>query len=134
MGNNSFELEKALEYLDNNQDESLKRLFEILRIPSISTNNNNKKDCIKAADWFVQQLKDIGFKASIRKTTGHPMVIAHFENDGPHFLFYGHYDVQPVDPLDLWDHDPFDPKIENTSKGKVIKVIIQTNFNGQKQI
>ena len=45
MGNNSFELEKALEYLDNNQDESLKRLFEILRIPSISTNNNNKKDC-----------------------------------------------------------------------------------------
>ena len=63
MVNNSFELEKALEYLDNNQDESLKRLFEILRIPSISTNNNNKKDCIKAADWFVQQLKDIGFKA-----------------------------------------------------------------------
>ena len=44
MVNNSFELEKALEYLDNNQDESLKRLFEILRIPSISTNNNNKKD------------------------------------------------------------------------------------------
>ena len=131
MVNNSFELEKALEYLDNNQDESLKRLFEILRIPSISTNNNNKKDCIKAADWFVQQLKDIGFKASIRKTTGHPMVVAHFENDGPHFLFYGHYDVQPVDPLDLWDHDPFDPKIENTSKGKVIKARGASDDKGQ---
>ncbi len=131
MVNNRIELEKALEYLDNNQDESLERLFEILRIPSISTKNNNKKDCLKAADWFVQQLKDIGFKASIRKTSGHPMVVAHFENDGPHFLFYGHYDVQPVDPLDLWDHDPFHPKIEDAPKGKIIKARGASDDKGQ---
>ena len=68
MGNNSFELEKALEYLDNNQDESLKRLFEILRIPSISTNNSNKKDCLKAAKRFGDNFNKYEFLSTNKRT------------------------------------------------------------------
>ena len=105
------ELELALNYLDHNKDESLKRLFDILEIPSISTQEKYSKDCLNAANWFVEQLKDIGFDASIRETNGHPMVVAHFEQEGPHFLFYGHYDVQPADPYELWDSPPFEPTI-----------------------
>ena len=81
------ELELALNYLDHNKDESLKRLFDILKIPSISTQEKYSKDCLNAANWFVEQLQDIGFDASIRETNGHPMVVAHFEQEGPHFLF-----------------------------------------------
>ncbi|MEM6727533.1 MAG: M20/M25/M40 family metallo-hydrolase, partial [Pseudomonadota bacterium] len=59
--------------------------------------------------------------AEKRATPGHPMVVAHAEGPGPHLLFYGHYDVQPVDPLALWDRDPFDPALEDTDAGKVIR-------------
>ena len=104
------ELELALNFLDINQKQSIDRLFEILSIPSISTQNKYKKDCLKAANWFVNQLTDIGFEASTRETDGHPMVVAHFEKEGPHFLFYGHYDVQPVDPIELWDQGPLNPQ------------------------
>ena len=81
------ELELALNYLDHNKDESLKRLFDILKIPSISTQEKYSKDCLNAANWFVEQLKDIGFDASIRETNGHPMVVAHFEQEGLIFFF-----------------------------------------------
>ena len=83
------ELELALNFLDINQEQSIGRLFDILKIPSISTQEKHKKDCLKAAHWFVEQLSEIGFESSIRETNGHPMVVAHFETDGPHFLFYG---------------------------------------------
>ena len=125
------ELELALNYLDHNKDESLKRLFDILKIPSISTQEKYSKDCLNAANWFVEQLKDIGFDASIRETNGHPMVVAHFEQEGPHFLFYGHYDVQPIDPIELWNHDPFKPKIEESHNGEIIKARGASDDKGQ---
>ena len=125
------ELELALNYLDHNKDESLKRLFDILKIPSISTQEKYSKDCLNAANWFVEQLKDIGFDASIREPNGHPMVVAHFEQEGPHFLFYGHYDVQPIDPIELWKHDPFKPKIEKSHNGEIIKARGASDDKGQ---
>ena len=76
-------------------------------------------------------MTDIGFEASTRETNGHPMVVAHFETKGPHFLFYGHYDVQPVDPIELWNQGPFKPSIEETDKGKVIRARGASDDKGQ---
>ena len=65
-----------------------------------------------------KDLRSIGFEASARQTQGHPIVVAHDRNSpGPSVLFYGHYDVQPVDPVELWDHDPFEPFIETRPDG-----------------
>jgi acetylornithine deacetylase/succinyl-diaminopimelate desuccinylase-like protein len=116
-------LDKVLTHLDNNLDKSLDRLFDLLRIKSISTDPAYKADCRKAAEWLVEDLKTIGFDASVRDTPGHPMVVAHHEGatpDAPHVLFYGHYDVQPVDPLNLWENDPFEPAIKDVGNGRKI--------------
>jgi acetylornithine deacetylase/succinyl-diaminopimelate desuccinylase-like protein len=109
---------QALEQVDKNLKSSLSRLFELLRIPSISTDPAYKTDCQSAADWLVKELKSIGFEAEARKTTGHPMVVAHYTPKSanaktPHALFYGHYDVQPVDPLNLWHTKPFEPTLKD---------------------
>ena len=114
-------LDPVLTRIDDDLSEAVERLMELLRIPSISTDPAYKGDCETAADWLVSDLGSIGFEASKRPTPGHPMVVAHHDGPGPHLLFYGHYDVQPVDPIDLWDRDPFDPAIEETPKGKVIR-------------
>ncbi len=104
----------VLDRLDKNLDQSLERLFGLLRIKSISTDPAYAADCRKAAEWLVAELKLIGFDASVRDTPGHPMVVAHHEGPAgaPHVLFYGHYDVQPVDPIELWENDPFAPAIK----------------------
>ena len=102
---------------------SLERLFELVRIKSISTDPAYKGECRRAAEWLVTELRSIGFDATVRDTTGHPMVVAHHDGAGaeaPHVLFYGHYDVQPVDPLDLWDHDPFEPAVRDIAGGRRI--------------
>ena len=114
-------LAPVLARIDSDLDQSLERLKDLLRIPSISTDPEYKDACETAADWLVEDLKSIGADASKRVTPGHPMVVGHIDGPGPHLLFYGHYDVQPVDPLDLWDRDPFDPQIEDTPKGRVIR-------------
>ncbi|HEY8580504.1 MAG TPA: M20/M25/M40 family metallo-hydrolase [Beijerinckiaceae bacterium] len=106
------QLDAALARIDADLDASLGRLFELLRIRSVSTDPAYKEDCAQAAQWLVGQLSGMGFDASLRPTGGHPMVVAHAKAarpDAPHVLFYGHYDVQPVDPLNLWESDPFDP-------------------------
>src|SRR5690606_34185259 len=76
----------------------------------------------KAAEWLAADLKTIGFDASVRDTIGHPMVVGHHDGPAgaPHVLFYGHYDVQPVDPLNLWTSDPFEPSIGDVDGVKVI--------------
>jgi len=107
-------LDPILAAAESEFDNSLARLFDFLRIPSISTDPAYAADCTKAADWLVNELKAMGFEASARKTPGKPMVVAHYTPKAataqtPHVLFYGHYDVQPADPLDLWKTSPFEP-------------------------
>ena len=114
-------LDAVLARIDTDLPHATERLLDLLRIPSISTDPAFKADCQTAADWLVADLQSIGVKSEKRPTPGHPMVIGHVDGDGPHLLFYGHYDVQPVDPLNLWDRDPFAPEVEDTAKGKVIR-------------
>ena len=114
-------LDATLSRIDNEMEQNLKRLFDFLKIKSISTDPNFKKDCAEAADWLVEDLKSFGVKAKKYKTDGHPIVQGALgSNSGLHVLFYGHYDVQPVDPLELWRTDPFEPVIQELSSGPVI--------------
>lgn len=115
-------LAEVLARIDSDLPAALDRLMALLRIPSISTDPAFKEDCARAADWLVQDLRDLGFQAESRPTPGHPMVVAHGgSGEGRHLLFYGHYDVQPVDPLTLWHRDPFDPALEDGPRGKLIR-------------
>ena len=115
------QLNAVLNKIDENKDAALGRLFELVRIPSISTDPDYKNNCKDAADWLVNDLSEIGFDARRHDTPGHPMVVAHSPGEGPHLLFYGHYDVQPVDPLDLWNTPPFEPTVESSENGDVIR-------------
>ncbi len=124
-------IDPILARIDASLPEATARLMDLLRIPSISTDPAYKADCDRAADWLVNDLKSLGFDASKRPTTGHPMVVAHSPGEGPHILFYGHYDVQPVDPLSLWDRDPFDPEIQDGPKGKLIRARGASDDKGQ---
>jgi acetylornithine deacetylase/succinyl-diaminopimelate desuccinylase-like protein len=112
----------VLDRLDADLPQSLDRLFDLVRIKSISTDPAFAADCRKAAEWLVADLRTIGFDASVRDTPGHPMVVAHHDGPAgtPHVLFYGHYDVQPVDPLELWDADPFDPVLKEIEPGRKV--------------
>ncbi|WP_407496608.1 M20/M25/M40 family metallo-hydrolase [Pseudooceanicola sp. MF1-13] len=114
-------LDAVLSRIDTDLDAATERLLDLLRIQSISTDPDFKADCGRAADWLVDDLRSLGATAEKRPTPGHPMVVGHIGEGSPHLLFYGHYDVQPVDPLDLWDRDPFDPQVEDTPNGKVIR-------------
>jgi acetylornithine deacetylase/succinyl-diaminopimelate desuccinylase-like protein len=114
-------LDKVLATIDDNLPRATDRLMELLRIPSISTDPAYAGDVDRAADWLVAELAGLGATAEKRPTTGHPMVVGHIGEGAPHLLFYGHYDVQPVDPLHLWDRAPFDPALEDGPKGKVIR-------------
>jgi len=114
-------LGKVLDHIDADIDNALARLISLLKVKSISTDPAFSADCDQAANWLVDDLETLGFSASKRPTPGHPMVLAHAEGPGKHVMFYGHYDVQPVDPLDLWDSPPFEPAIENTTTGPVIR-------------
>lgn len=129
-------LDAVLARIDATLPESLERLMALLRIPSISTDPAYSADCAAAADWLVADLNGLGFAAQSHPTPGHPMVVAHggqptATGQGRHLLFYGHYDVQPVDPLNLWHRDPFDPVIENTAKGRVIRARGASDDKGQ---
>jgi acetylornithine deacetylase/succinyl-diaminopimelate desuccinylase-like protein len=124
-------LDAVLARIDAELPQALDRLMDLLRIPSISTDPAFKPDCARAADWLVDDLRSLGFEAASRPTPGHPMVVAHGGTGGRHLLFYGHYDVQPVDPLSLWDRDPFDPQVQDTPKGKVIRARGASDDKGQ---
>jgi acetylornithine deacetylase/succinyl-diaminopimelate desuccinylase-like protein len=117
------QLDTVLERIDRDLDSSLDRLFALLRIQSISTDPAYKDSCRAAAEYIATDLNSIGFAVELRPTAGHPVVVGKAGNGGgkhPHVLFYGHYDVQPVDPLDLWTHPPFEPRLETLPDGRKI--------------
>ena len=116
-------MQKILDTVDAQLETSLKRLFALLRIPSISAQPAHHPDCRRAALWLADLLTDMGFTARLSETAGLPGLIATHHAagpDAPHVLFYGHYDVQPVDPRSLWHSDPFDPQLTEGPNGRRI--------------
>ena len=120
-------LPAVLERIDRDLDASLERLFALLRIQSISTDPAYAAQCRAAAEHVASDLAGIGFDTRVRPTQGHPVVVGrnaepHGDGKGLSVLFYGHYDVQPVDPLDLWRSPPFEPHLESREGGRKIIV------------
>jgi acetylornithine deacetylase/succinyl-diaminopimelate desuccinylase-like protein len=117
-----FPVEPVLAHLDRDFDQATARLCDLLSIPSISTDPAYRADVRRAAQWLADDLGRLGFSADVHDTTGHPMVVAHHPGPGtddvPHILYYGHYDVQPPEPLDLWTSPPFEPAIVEAEHGK----------------
>jgi acetylornithine deacetylase/succinyl-diaminopimelate desuccinylase-like protein len=114
-------LPAVLAKIDSELDASLARLFEFLKIQSISTDPAYKDKCKAAADFVARDLTGLGLAASVRPTDGHPIVVGKSANghgSGPRVLFYGHYDVQPVDPLELWQTPPFEPRMTTLPDGR----------------
>ena len=112
------QLDAVLAHIEADLNPALERLFELLRVKSISTDPAYASECRACAEWHVAYLKSFGFEASAHATPGHPIVVGHDRSaTGPSALFYGHYDVQPVNPLDLWEYDPFEPIIETRPDG-----------------
>lgn len=121
-------LPSVLEHIDNTLDQSIERLCTLLRIPSVSTQPNHAQDCRKAANWLKDTLTDLGMDAALHEVTwsapGHPMVVGHApkQENKPHVLFYGHYDVQPTDPDHLWTAPAFEPRIVTEASGRKVLV------------
>jgi len=119
-------LPEVLDRIDADLDQSLERLFAFLRLQSISTDPAYAGQCKAAADFVAKDLASLGLDAKVRPTEGHPVVVATSRegaaNGGPRVLFYGHYDVQPVDPLNEWTTPPFEPRIEDLGNGRRIIV------------
>lgn len=109
------QLDQALDYAHSSQSQALEDLVELLRIPSVSTLPEHKSDMAAAAEWLAARLEGLDFEAvQVMPTAGHPVVYAESLRagpDAPTVLVYGHYDVQPADPLELWETGPFDPQV-----------------------
>ena len=107
--------ETVLQYLDAQEAQLRQRYFELLRIPSVSAQPVHAADCRRTAEFLAAELAAIGFDARVRETAGHPVVVAHHpgpqSGDAPHLLYYGHYDVQPAEPFELWTSPPFEPTV-----------------------
>ena len=119
------QLQPVLDRIDADLDNSLQRLFSLLRIKSISSEPAFADDCKAAAEHLAKDISTLGFAAEVRTTAGHPAIVGKANGgDGkrPHVLFYGHYDVQPVDPLNLWHRPPFEPVITDHADGRKIIV------------
>ncbi|HWP71073.1 MAG TPA: dipeptidase [Gemmatimonadaceae bacterium] len=103
-------------WLNDNRKAATDELFEFLRIPSISARSEHKADVARAADWLAEKLTSAGMTAEVLPTAGHPIVIGEWRGAGPKaptYLVYGHYDVQPVEPLELWHSPPFEPQVRD---------------------
>ena len=103
-------------YIETNKDRFFEELFSLLRIPSISSLEENRPDMRACAERLVELLKEAGAEeAAVYETDGHPVVFGQktVSADAGTVLVYGHYDVQPVDPLELWTSDPFEPEIRD---------------------
>jgi acetylornithine deacetylase/succinyl-diaminopimelate desuccinylase-like protein len=124
------QLQPVLDRIDADFDNSLERLFTLLRIKSISADPAFAADCKAAADHLAKDIATLGFATEVRPTAGHPAIVAKAngskanagKDSRPHVLFYGHYDVQPVDPLNLWHRPPFEPVLTDHADGRKIIV------------
>ncbi len=109
-------MQKVLEYLKKNEARFIKELCEYVRFPSVSAQPQHKPDVAACARWLAQQCRSIGLKTRLCATPGNPIVVAQTPRRAgarrPHYLVYGHYDVQPVEPLELWKTPPFEPRIQ----------------------
>ncbi len=119
----AFDIKPVLAAIDADLNASLGRLGELLGFASVGTDPAFQVDCQKAADWLTAYFGSLGFNARQHPTTGQPVVIAQYappkpNSQIPHILFYGHYDVQPVDPLNLWYSPPFEPRRGKSRTGK----------------
>ncbi|MDI2112946.1 M20/M25/M40 family metallo-hydrolase [Commensalibacter sp. TBRC 10068] len=105
--------------VDRTLPQSLEKLFALLKIPSISAHPGCANECRNAANWLKEYLESFNFVTRICETEGHPIVLAQelSATNAPHILFYGHYDVQPVDPIELWENPPFEPCILKDALG-----------------
>jgi acetylornithine deacetylase/succinyl-diaminopimelate desuccinylase-like protein len=114
------DLDPVIARLDADFDQAIERWRKFLEIPSVSTDPAYNDPTREAAAWAAAQLREIGFRAEVRPTEGHPMVVAHHEGPtgAPRVLYYGHYDVQPPDPVELWDSGPFTPTVVDGPRGK----------------
>lgn len=122
--------------LASSRASALDRLFRFLAIPSISTDPAYHEACLEAAEWCAENLREIGFSARVAPTDGKPMVVGQLHGKAgaarPHVLFYGHYDVQPPDPLEAWTAPPFEARIANDAQhGEIIVARGASDDKGQ---
>ena len=109
-------MQEVINYIQSNRESYIEELKEFLRIPSISTLPENSDDIKKCAEFVADKLKNAGMsRVEIFKTEGHPLVYGEWLGapGKPTVLIYGHYDVQPVDPIELWENPPFEPVIKD---------------------
>jgi acetylornithine deacetylase/succinyl-diaminopimelate desuccinylase-like protein len=109
-------MQTALDYLKHNQRRFVAELCDYLRFPSVSAQAPHKPDLLACADWLANHCQKIGLTAEVCPTAGHPIVVARTPRTPgarrPHYLVYGHYDVQPPEPFELWKSPPFEPRLE----------------------
>jgi acetylornithine deacetylase/succinyl-diaminopimelate desuccinylase-like protein len=107
-------MDQVLEYLRTNRDRFVRELIEYVSIPSVSAQELHKPDMRRAAEWIAERSKGAGLEPTIFETKGHPIVLARSRRTKgrPHFLVYGHYDVQPAEPFELWKSPPFEPRLQ----------------------
>jgi len=128
------DLSRVLDDLAAERQAALDRLFQLLAIPSVSSDPAYHGACVEAAEWCAQDLRKIGFAARVELTPGKPMVVGHWRGSGSPsgVLFYGHYDVQPPDPLEEWTAPPFAPRLtEDARSGEVIVARGASDDKGQ---
>jgi len=129
----SNRLDPVLARLDAARSSTEALLFELLRIPSISAQPDHAQDCARTAERLAVELRAIGYDVSIDPTAGHPVVRAHHEGTapGPHVLFYGHYDVQPPEPMEPWTSPPFEPRVLEGPLGRRVVARGSADDKGQ---
>lgn len=112
-------MQAVIDYLKQNEARFVDQLCEYVRFPSVSAQPQHQADMQNCADWVINQCRQIGLQTQLCKTGGHPIVLARTprktDRQRPHFLVYGHYDVQPPEPFELWKTPPFEPRIEGRS-------------------
>jgi acetylornithine deacetylase/succinyl-diaminopimelate desuccinylase-like protein len=108
-------MDSVIRYINQNKDRYIEELKELLRIPSVSAKSTHRNDCLQAAEYLQKQFQGMGLEVSLLPTKGNPVVLARYQKhaDKPTVLIYGHYDVQPEEPVELWLSPPFEPTIRD---------------------